>query len=257
MLGDPGYGRFGNQLFTLAFAKAYADSIGATLEIPSEWVGRIIFPHFKDYPGISQQLFCPGFHYIPTGETNLALLGFYQNQKSLDMWKSQPYREWFKFNPLFENTCYEFLEWEKTITPENKAHPSLIYHRRAGDYAETPYPIINLDHILLTMRDHMIGIARYKYSGCGDCPENHKLPQFFRNTKIDFISDFIFMTMADVLVRSNSSFSWWAAALGKPGQTVLSPLMQDETSKEATPNFVKGNWPAFLPHDEHHTDLHL
>lgn len=257
MLGDPGYGRFGNQLFTVAYANAYAQSIGAVLELPAEWSGRIIFPHFKDYPTISTGLPCPGFHYMPNGETNLALLGFYQNQTALNLWKNMPYKTWFKFNPLFENICYEFYNWDKIVNPQNLEHPTVLYHRRAGDYIETPYPIIELNHILNIMRDHMVGTRRYKFSGCGDCPDNQKLPQFFRNTKIDFISDFIFMTMADVLIRSNSSFSWWAAALGKPGQTVLAPLVQGETSKEATPPFVEGNYPAFVPHDAHHTDLHL
>ena len=254
MLGDPGYGRFGNQLFTLAFAKAYADSIGATLEIPSDWVGRIIFPHFKDYPTLSKTVPFVDFHHMPKGETNIALQGFYQNQESIDTWKATPYRDWFKIS---DNFMIPHKEVWRFVTEHYGTMP--ICHIRSGDYKETPYPILSEHTFIKAIRkyvpDYFDGI-HWAFVSDGETSEP-QLPQLLKGTYLDFLSDFIYMMLTPVLFRGNSSFSWWAATLAEPGQKVYSPLVQGLTNKDTECAFAEGNWPAFLPHDEHHTDLHL
>lgn len=251
MLGDPGFGRFGNTLFTLAFTKAYADSIGAILEIPENWIGRAIFPHFENYPTISRPLPFMQFHHMPKGETDIALTGFYQNQQSLDLWKNRPYKEWFEIRPeiMIPHTNVWMWNW---YIKNNNLQP-IPCHRRSGDYAETPYPI-------LSTQTYLDSIEKYNILGnpifIGDS-EISQLPQLFDKTDISFISDFIYLMLAPVLFRGNSSFSWWSAALSPVKQRVFSPIVQGLSKSNTECIFIEGNWPAFLPHDTNHTDLNL
>ncbi len=253
-LGDPAMGRWGNQLFIIAFAKAYADSIGAVLELPDTWIGRIIFPHFENYPTISTILPVMNFHHMPKGETNIALTGFYQNQESIDLWKNKPYREWFKIR---ESLMAPHKEVWRFITEHYGTMP--ICHIRSGDYKETPYPILSQKTFIKAIKKYVsddYDDIQWAFVSDGETSEP-QLPQLLKETPLDFMSDFIYMMLAPILFRGNSSFSWWAATLANAEQKVYSPLVQGLNKNDTECEFVEGNWPSFLPHDDHHTDLRL
>ena len=62
-------------------------------------------------------------------------------------------------------------------------------------------------------------------------------------TRLDYLPDLALMMRAQVLMRANSTFSWWAAALGTA--RVFSP----DTSKVNARDGLRGNdrFPQFVP----------
>ena len=121
-LGD--MGRFGNQLWQYAFAKTYANKTNSILEVPADWIGRRLF-NIED-PVISKQLPRTEIDYMPSGETNIDLYGYYQHQKFADTMDADEVREWYTFKP----------EWEEMF-PKVKDY-YIAAHIRRGDYNVMP-----------------------------------------------------------------------------------------------------------------------
>jgi hypothetical protein len=74
---------------------------------------------------------------------------------------------------------------------------------------------------------------------------------------LGYLADFFTVISADVVLRANSTFSWWAALLGRG--RVFSPLVEDRTG-EQTVEFVEGNWPRMSDTKNSGarlTDLHI
>jgi hypothetical protein len=74
---------------------------------------------------------------------------------------------------------------------------------------------------------------------------------------LGFLTDFFSVMHADVVLRANSTFSWWAALLGRC--RVFSPLVEDRTGYQ-TVEFVEGNWPRICDPKNCNTlvtDLHI
>lgn len=66
----------------------------------------------------------------------------------------------------------------------------------------------------------------------------------------DFLPDFLTIHFAGVVLRGNSSFSWWAAELSDSAK-VYSPVVEDRPEEMVGPNwveceFVEGNAPHFM-----------
>ena len=59
-------------------------------------------------------------------------------------------------------------------------------------------------------------------------------------SEFSFLPDFVALMQADVILRANSTFSWWAAALSNA--RVLAPIVGDLCGKQDV-SFVEGNWP--------------
>jgi hypothetical protein len=55
-----------------------------------------------------------------------------------------------------------------------------------------------------------------------------------------FLVDWLCLLRSSTLLRANSTFSWWAAALGDAD--VYAPVVEDRVG-EHTVEFVRGNWP--------------
>ena len=76
-------GRFGNQMFQYAFARAYAEKYNCILQTP-KWIGQDIF-EIQD-PLITNklpQVNCEREY--PNGRINIDLLGYFQNYRSLSI----------------------------------------------------------------------------------------------------------------------------------------------------------------------------
>jgi hypothetical protein len=56
-----------------------------------------------------------------------------------------------------------------------------------------------------------------------------------------FLEDFLTLMHADVIIRANSTFSWWAAALSNA--KIYSPVVEDKIGEHNDIRFVEGNWP--------------
>jgi len=245
-LGD--MGRFGNQLWQYAFAKTYANKTNSILEVPVDWIGRRLF-NIED-PVISKQLPRTEIDYMPSGETNIDLCGYYQHQKFADMMDADEVKEWFAFRD----------EWENRF-PKIKNY-YVAAHVRLGDYC------VMDRHCTISLKSYEKAIVEngYKLEDVEVVSEENQHPLDTRNygsdkgyySNIDFIFDFFLVRNADIIFRSHSTFGWWAAFLSKKGTKIYSPIIQGLAGKrEADVEFVEGNWPCHIEIDDRHSDLFL
>lgn len=98
-------GRFGNQLFQYAYARAYAESIGAELHTP-DWIGRQLFA------GVNEP--------IMQDKGDEDLVGYFCQPEHLKLLSRQKLRRWFTFKNPIRVPSYD-----------------LIFHKRRGDYLNT------------------------------------------------------------------------------------------------------------------------
>ena len=78
------------------------------------------------------------------------------------------------------------------------------------------------------------------------------------SNEINFINDFLTLAFSNILIRANSTFSWWAGVLGNKKE-IWAPLVEDNVGL-CEVGFTKGNWPRMASQKIHGTkltDLHL
>lgn len=231
-------GGFGNQLFQYAFARAYAETHGATLLTPG-WIGQKIFV-LSNKP-LDSNLPCAGFDEIPDGRTNIILSGYFQFQEAINFMSRAKLRAWFQLQS----------GWKRRFT----THLSIVAHVRRGDY-------INLSNIFCLVSEASYVTACKNYGLNVDninwVQEGKRtISQDLLTSGLSFIEDFMLLMNAQVLLRANSSFSWWAAVLSNA--RVFSPIVEDRTGTQDV-NFVEGNWPRMVDSrncGSRITDLHL
>lgn len=207
------FGRFGNQLFQYAFAKAYARNKNATLEVPAEWDGRKYF-NITD-PPLSRKLPLSLID-RPRNKVDIDLFGYFQYADALNLYSRADVKKWFKFKP-------EILEQHKPT--KHKA----VAHLRRTDYLTFKhiFCIVSKESYQKTL--NRLGIPDPEVCWLIDGEsQNH------------FLYDFLLMMNCDVLLRSNSTFSWWASTLGSA--KTYSPLVEDKIGEQNV-EFVEGNWP--------------
>jgi hypothetical protein len=231
-------GGFGNQLFQYAFARAYAEVYHATLLTPG-WVGQRIFEISN--PPLDYDLPRAGFDEIPNGRVNVILNGYFQSHTAIDLMSVSRLRAWFRLRD----------EWKQRFT----TRLSIAAHIRRGDY-------IGLSNIYCLVSENSYITACRKFSLNPDNISwvqegNHQQAQDLIDIGVPFLDDFVSLMNADVILRANSSFSWWAATLSRG--RVLSPLVEDRIGMQDV-EFVEGNWPRMVDSRNcrmHITDLHL
>ena len=231
-------GGFGNQLFQYAFARAYAEVHRATLLTPG-WVGQRIFEISN--PPLDYDLPRAGFDEIPNGRVNVILSGYFQSQTAIDLMSVSRLRAWFRLRD----------EWKQRFT----TRLSIVAHVRRGDY-------IGLSNIYCLVSENSYIAACRKFSLNPDNISwvqegSHQQAQDLIDIGVPFLDDFVSLMNADVILRANSSFSWWAATLSRG--RVLSPLVEDRIGMQDV-EFVEGNWPRMVDSRNcrmHITDLHL
>jgi len=230
-------GRFGNNCFQYAFARAYAEKHGHEFQC-DHWDGEKIF-QLDDKPIVTTTGLKPrDENNIVDGEGDIIIRSYCQQQKCLIYTKSQV-REWFKFQ-----------EW---VSKELAGAPlffSALAHRRVGDYVGYGYPSVSLKSYQDKFSE--LGINDYFI-----CTEEEPIVAPGLPEEYSFLPDFYCMAHADVLLRGNSTFSWWAATLNRHGK-IYSPVMDGCVGgKEHDVSFVEGNWPRFTSNLDFVTDLHL
>lgn len=229
-------GRFGNCMFSYAFARAYAEKYGHEFQCDS-WDGQRIF-QLNDKPITAEGLTNRNENDIIQGEGDIVIRSYCQQQKCL-IYTAGQVRKWFKFQ-----------EWvDKALCDQALNYAALAHHRK-GDYAGYNYPCISEK----SYRDKFaeLEINRYEILSEENPLTNPAVPQ-----ELSFLTDFYCMTQCDVLLRGNSTFSWWAATLNRHGK-IYSPVMTGcEGGKESDVLFIEGNYPSFNPMLSFVTDLHL
>lgn len=217
-------GRFGNQLFQYAYARALSERDGLELRT-DPWIGQQIF-EISD-PPIS------GGHVFEAG--------YCQNQECMIYTRAQA-RDWFT---LKQRPCIG-LKLHETRPKDDY----LVAHRRVGDYASCGYVVVSKE-------SYQRAAVKFEYDPDKIRWVSDETPGVHESfpPPLDFLPDFYRLMCAPMLFRGNSSFSWWAATLGH-GE-VFSPVIRGfEGGKEQDVPFVRGNSPrlADLPCV---TDLYL
>lgn len=203
-------GRFGNQMFQYAHARALAEKMGVPL-CTNPWVGESIFQIQSDRIA---------------GPDCATISGYFQDQDSLNYTRSQ-IKEWFKFRPEIEERLRAYIHGGEVVA-----------HLRRGDYGPLGYVVVSKESYLKHAKEY--DLERMVFLS-EENPTVH--PDF--TGEWSFLPDFYRMMKARVLYRANSSFSWWAGTLGRA--IVMSPLIDGKQGGEAEQHcdFVIGNWPKF------------
>ncbi len=186
-------GRFGNQLHQYAFARGYCEKFGHELRVEKSWLGREIFSDVREsYPTTELPKRGDNFDF---GEGNITLGGYGQRQKCVDLYTRSRVREWFRFKPEVINKLNTVVTYSNVV------------HRRNGDYISHGFPTVSINSYIDKLRELNIKQDRWL------CEEESNYPNLFKS-ELSFLPDFYIMMKAKILLRSNSTFSWWAATLG-------------------------------------------
>ena len=222
-------GGFGNQLHQYVSARAYAVAIGASLEVP-DWAGKRVFGLTE--PGWSRELpevndgGCGHPDALLWGQTNIRLGGYFQFQAWVGRLRRAELRRWLIVDPGLVECC-------RDVIPRTKYTAA---HVRQGDYIGHPlYANVVEQSYVRACAEHGLSIDEWVWQ---DSPRRVAgLDQ-----RLHFLPDFLVLMSASILLRANSTFSWWAATLADPTQTVYAPVVTDHVGVFDA-DFVKGNWP--------------
>ena len=231
-------GRFGNQLFQYAVAKAYAKKYDYILEIPKNWIGREIFENVKD-PIIEEEYIKHNFNVIPQNkESYIRLDGYFESQKAINMYSKQDVLWWFKLK-------------EKYDYPKIKDY-YIVAHLRRGD-------LMNLlsSRCIIAKICYKVAIINNNYDlnnviWVGENIKQSFYEEFNIPEELYFLYDFLLLKNADVIFRSNSTFSWWSAALSNA--QVFSPVIDNKVGWNHQIKFVEGNHPIMLANEKGSND---
>lgn len=167
-------GRFGNQLFQYAHARALAEREGLELRT-DPWIGQEIFE------GVNEGKRVPG---------EKTISGYFQTQGDLIYTRSQV-RQWFTFKASV------LVELDRPPAP-------LLAHIREGDYSGAGFVVVARESYWRACdrfnlpSDHLVFVEEPAAHGPGP----------------DFVVDFLRLMRAATILRGNSTYSWWAATLG-------------------------------------------
>jgi hypothetical protein len=219
----PLIGRFGNQLFQYAYARAMCEQSGLTLATPP-WIGERIF-------NIPEAVRCD--------KPDHTFTGYAQDEASL-VYSRRDVLNWLRLRPEIQAKL-------DTFVPQGE----IVAHIRRGDYVGYGcYPLVSKKSYLDAAEQFGFDLHEVVFV-TEENPIMH--PDF--SGELSFLPDFYRLVKARVIFRGNSSFSWWSATLSNG--LVFSPVVHDKAGGvESDCDFVAGNWPklANLPVC---TDLHL
>lgn len=215
-------GRFGNQLFQYIFARAYAEKYNAVLEIP-HWIGEKIFKnvsHRKPTCKLSETR----LDQVPWGQVNIDLYGYFQKKQFTDIVSESKVRDWLQFKD----------KWIKRFKKKEKY--SIVAHLRRGDY------VVKYSHhfCIVTKESYVRACKKYalpqdKVTWLSEETQKH-ISEL--SNKLQFLPDLFSTINADVLLRANSTFSFWGGFFSKG--KVYSPLVENRVGP-CDVDFIEGN----------------
>jgi hypothetical protein len=208
-------GRLGNQLFSYAYTRALAAKEGREFRC-NPWPGELIFDlPIPARPQIGDEI----------------VGGYHQDQASLIYTRKQV-KEWFKWRPEVEKAMKAFPAIERYQS---------VAHRRVGDYPDLGFVVVSQE----------------SYEDLADKLNIDNL-EFFTEEKPHatltpslppWVVDIYLITKASIILRGNSSFSWWAATLSDAN--IFSPNIEGLPGgrKEQYCQFEAGNHCKLSDHD--------
>lgn len=235
-------GRVGNQLFLYCFAKGYALAHGCELQV-GPWFGRDIFVNateelpVKNFQQTELDTGNPNCLGDFFGKKNIDLFVYAQHQKYIDFYTRTQAKEWLKLKPEYEKFASE-------------KRPECVMHLRHGDYV-TKYSKF---YCAVSKASYRWAVKKFSLPEPVHVSDGLRTPAPELPEHLRWLDDFLFMRDAEILLRANSSFSWWAATLGHG--TVYSPVVEDKVGWQDV-EFVEGNWPTTAGRFKNQSDLFL
>lgn len=183
------------------------------------WVGQSIFN--LSNPLLDNTLPYAEFDEIPNGKVNIILRGYFQFQEAINFLSKTKLKSWFSIQE----------KWKQKF----KTHLPVVAHLRRGDYLDLAsiFCLVSEASYLNACKEFHLDVSKLTWIK-NDSSKNQDIP---------FLEDFILLMNASILLRANSSFSWWAGTLGNG--RVFSPLVENRVGMQDV-SFVEGNWPRMV-----------
>lgn len=248
-------GRIGNCLFQMATTIAYAQEHEKEFVFP-EWDKSKCFRSFNDGP-IKNNIELIreidfSYNELPFKPGDVALEGYFQSEKYFNKHK-ELVRAWLQFNDSIQNTCQRVIDGLK------KPYQSIVFlHFRFGDYLNNPF-YINLHttdyykeaiwkiySLLGPAEIHPVFLVfsddtRLAAIEINKLKEVHPKVNFLVVHNDDEVGDLCLMSLCDMGIMANSSFSWWGGWLGKQKQIISPKQWFGETAKLDTKDLYTKN----------------
>jgi hypothetical protein len=212
-------GGLGNQMFEYSFARAYAEKHGFELRCLTGILHKFFVlppnaPADQDLPE-RPNTECEKWD----GESSVTIIGMGQMQKNLDYYSKAKVREWFTLRP-------EYAELVKDVPAME-----LVANVREGDYTYSCNPLVLIDRNSFLDACDQYGLDKSKLYFL-DGETHYRIPQIEvgkpwnelddyekgklegDKCRLDWLPDWAVLLRAKVLLRPNSTFSWWGAELG-------------------------------------------
>ena len=232
-------GRFGNMLHQDSFCSQYAKLFDCNYEC-SPWIGQKLFG--LNDPPISRPLPRTKEDRWNWGQVDIDLYGYFQNQNCINILSRKALKERYKFLPRYTEAF-----------PKQQNY-YIAAHLRRGDYVnKQDYYCVVMQESYLRACDKF-GLDKSKIIWVS---EETQHPNPFESEGLGFLPDFMTLMNADVILRANSTFSWWASVLSNA--KIYSPLLEARRGQRVF-EFVDGNWPRCADSrwvDGVLSDLHL
>lgn len=237
-------GRWGNKIGQYCAVRTLAERLGCTLEVPA-WEGREVFPATTtDKFPTDTKLLPTAFDAIPS-KGGFVLHGYWQYQQALDLMRRSTLRQWLAVDSKWLALC---------------PRPKPFYvaaHLRRGDYLKHKGKFAVVTRLAF---EKAIVAAGYNLADVVWVSEEAPGGAGVYPPHLSFLHDFLLLWRADVVFRANSTFSFWAAALGQ-AKEVWSPRVGRMVGEVDDVTFEKGNHCANFSVKIHptlkHGDLHL
>jgi len=220
------YGGFGNQLFQYCAGKVMARRYDTDLCVPSDWIGRTVFQ--IDDPPITKQLPTRGMDLDPDETPNDSdLWGYFQNTKWYDLYTVQDAQTWLRLRP----------EWIAAMLALQDDKGRAVAHVRSFRGYERVYCVCAEEGYEFAAKKFGLGPLVFvsdKHPGNVSAVPG-----------LEFLPDFLKLMAAPILMRGNSTFSWWAATLSQTKankKRVFSPVVGDLTGGPHIVPFVENNF---------------
>jgi SAM-dependent methyltransferase len=237
------FGQFGNQLFQYAALKAYANRHKVQVEIPEDWPGRKVFLDCNDavisQAPREQKMIEGEVPFWDNGELkNCDVKGYFQYHTRFH--NKDFFRSLFRFKPELEDALATLLKEVR-----QQASTLVAIHIRMGDYnipsrshniAPTKWYLDWLKENWDKLDNPILFVASDDIDKVRDDFREYD-PQTFKGK--NFLTDYYILAHSDILLTSNSTFSFTAAMLNE----------DCKFGKFYRPDFEQGKLISFDPWD--------
>ena len=214
------YGQFGNQLFQYAAMRRYAERYNVTLEIPENWPGRKVFLDcdkeavISETPREQKAIEDQYPVWMDDDLKNCDIKGYLQYHTSY--YDKDHFRSLFRFKPELEDALSTLLKEVK-----QQATTLVAIHIRRGDYdipsrshniALTKWYLDWLEEHWEKLDNPILFIASDEIDKVRDDFRKYN-PITFKDK--NYLVDHYILAHSDILLASNSTFSFTAAMLNE------------------------------------------